>query len=716
LVASFCPNCEQPVAADDRHCDVCNAPLDPYRANEPGPVFTGTNPDLQRQIDAEMERLRATRSTAEPTSAGSRQDETPSEVFIPPPPPPNGDTHDSGRVKNADRDTQQSLILNEDTHDPGEVQFANRDTQHSEPGSDPHRDTQHSGRVNEVNGDTHDPDASDADWDTQHSEPGSDPHRDTQHSGRVNEVNGDTHDPDASNADWDTQHSENPNGDTHISKISNSSDANRDTLGSGSVNEVNGDTQQSESAPSRDTYHSRREIEDSHHSLAAGLVDSAVADATGAIPDSTNTAANNSRLPESERDRDAGNSESQAIAKDAQPGEGTNGPSLIDPPHDSPNRNDGPQPTIVLEPAKDLAALPNYEPESSLPPLPPPEPEPAPRSTEDMRRQSAEFASAPMATPDDVQQQIDSEIIETCQRLHRQGYEMYGLFGRPSTGKSSMIYALRHHFTKGDPGFGGYATEGENWDQLAEDLEAQWQSRQVPTSDRLHPYLALHPRGGGKHIALLDIAGERFEGIQSWTDEIFEFFGLYLAYCQGFFILIELDDLAAADQVGYDARARMQSQMARVVRFLAVAGQMEKLKSTADVKAKRAAAEAAVSGTGKVKVRVPVSLCLSKADLVGQMKFGPRLGKVIPGSHSPQSDPWNVLQAIWPEHTRTLLEMVPFLKVDWLSCLGTHFESERQFTGSIGLRSAFQHVVTDPPPRWSLSTASYLKWQKWLRL
>lgn len=331
------------------------------------------------------------------------------------------------------------------------------------------------------------------------------------------------------------------------------------------------------------------------------------------------------------------------------------------------------------------------------------------------RAQTGDFFGATIATPEDVQLGIDRDVLETCQRLVRQGYHMYGLFGRPSTGKSSLIYALRHHFIKGDSGFGGYATEGQNWDHLAQDLEAQWQDRQVPTSDKLHPYLALHPRGG-KHIALLDIAGERFEGIQSWTDEIFEFFGLYLAYCKGFFILVELDDLAGAVQVGHDASARIQSQMARIVRFLAVAGQLEKLSNVADVAAKRAAAEAAVSHTGKVKVKVPVALCLSKADTVAQMQFGPALGNVVPGSLAPQSDPWNVLQAVWPEHVATLLKMVPHLKVDWLSCLGTQFEAQRQFSGSIGLRSAFQHVVWKPPPKWSLSTDRYLRWQKWLRL
>lgn len=373
------------------------------------------------------------------------------------------------------------------------------------------------------------------------------------------------------------------------------------------------------------------------------------------------------------------------------------------------------EPKTGTTPAEQMLARPSDV--FFIPPPPPtaPQNDSGAQGSNSLAGASGGFFSGALATPEDIQLGIDQEVIQTCKRLVRQGYQLYGLFGRPSTGKSSLIYALRHHFTKGDSGYGGYATEGDNWDHLAMDLEDQWQSRQVPTADKLHPYLALHPRGG-KHIALLDIAGERFEGIQSWTDEIFEFFGLYLGFCKGFFILIELDDLAGAVQIGHDASARIQSQMARIVRFLAVAAQLKKMSNVNDIQAKRAAAADAVNQTGKMKVKVPVAICLSKADKVGSMQFGPALGKIVPGSLSPQSDPWNVLQAIWPEHMETLLNIVPHLKVDWLSCLGTHFEAERQFTGSIGLQGAFQHVITNPPPKWAPSTKNYLKYQKWLGL
>lgn len=366
------------------------------------------------------------------------------------------------------------------------------------------------------------------------------------------------------------------------------------------------------------------------------------------------------------------------------------------------------------KPSRDAGSDPLEVPFGAVIP-PPPRDNPA-FSSDPRQGKTGEFLGGPIATPQDLQSQLDAEIITTCNRLVNQGYGLYGLFGRPSTGKSSLVYALRHHFIKGDPGFGGYAPDGENWDELARDLESQWNDRQIPTNaDRPHTYLAQSPRGK-EHIAIMDIAGERFEGVQSWTDEVFEFFGLYLGYCKGFFVLVELDDLASAGQVGHDASARIQSQMARIVRFLAVAAQMEKLRDLKDVKAKRAAAEEAVVQTGKVKVKVPVALCLSKADTVGRMKFGPELGRVVPGSTSPQSDPWNVLQAVWPEHVASLLNMVPKLKVDWLSCLGTEFETQRSFSGSVGLRGAFQHVISQPPPKWALSTKRYLGLQKMLRL
>lgn len=319
------------------------------------------------------------------------------------------------------------------------------------------------------------------------------------------------------------------------------------------------------------------------------------------------------------------------------------------------------------------------------------------------------------ATPEDVAFQIKEETLQTCKRLAGYGYHLYGLFGRPSAGKSSMIYALRQHFLKGDQGFGGYTPEGPEWDDLAKDLEEQWRhNRPIPTKDKLHPYRATSSRGH-KHIALLDIAGERFERVQNWTQEIFDFFDLYFDHCKGMFFLVELDDLVGSARVDYGANMRIQAQMARIVSFLAVAGNRDRWRGTGSLAQKQRKLEKALQAKN-VKLSIPVSLCLTKADRVGTMNFGPALGRIIPGSPAPESDPWNVLQAVWPEHVESLLNMVPYLKVDWLSCLGTAFEEERQFTQSVGLRGVFQHVVLDPPKAWTLSTKKYLNLQKWLRL
>ena len=78
-------------------------------------------------------------------------------------------------------------------------------------------------------------------------------------------------------------------------------------------------------------------------------------------------------------------------------------------------------------------------------------------------------------------------------------------------------------------------------------------------------------------------------------------------------------------------------------------------------------------------------------------------------------DPRNVINAFWPAHLQTLLHLVPHLKIEWLSCMGPDFEETKAFSGSLGLRSAFEHVVIKPPPTWSMSASTYRRLHKWLR-
>jgi len=108
-------------------------------------------------------------------------------------------------------------------------------------------------------------------------------------------------------------------------------------------------------------------------------------------------------------------------------------------------------------------------------------------------------------------------ILHKCGFLAESGYNMIGLFGRPETGKSCFLYALREHFKRGTAGFGGFTTETEAWDDLARDLEQQWNfGRYKGTARGLYFYQARSPKKKN-HICILDIAGEHFENVKTWS-------------------------------------------------------------------------------------------------------------------------------------------------------------------------------------------------------
>jgi len=177
---------------------------------------------------------------------------------------------------------------------------------------------------------------------------------------------------------------------------------------------------------------------------------------------------------------------------------------------------------------------------------------------------------------------------------------------------------------------------------------------------------------------------------------------------------VELDE-SIASHAGYGAAERRSRQMEQIIAFLSVAASVDRVASVADLESKRKAVSEAGRRDGKSKLRVPVTLCLSKADRIPSMNFGPVYGRIVPGDGSPLGDPWFVVKTFWGEHYQSLLNLVPHLRIEWLSCLGADFERQRRFTGSMGLRAAFDHVVVNPPPRWAMSAKSMLKYRKWLR-
>jgi len=306
---------------------------------------------------------------------------------------------------------------------------------------------------------------------------------------------------------------------------------------------------------------------------------------------------------------------------------------------------------------------------------------------------------------------VIKKILEKVQVIVDLGYEPYGLFGRPSTGKSCFVYALEQNFINGAEGFGGYSTEGDSWGRLASGLEDHWATKkQVTTARGVDCYQATGR--SKKHIGILDIAGEHFEDVQSWTSDIFDFFGSYLTHCKGLFLLIEFDESTVAAK-SRGAALLMRTQLQKITAFVRVAAAIMSgdIRSWEELESMRDSQEEVSKKAVHSRLEIPVALCLSKADLVPGMNMTLKRGKVVP-DRGYYADPWNVVEEVWPEHLETLLTVVPHLKIEWLSCLG----ADREFVRASGLRSIFQHVVVNPPPKWAMSAKNLRKFRKWFRV
>ena len=306
------------------------------------------------------------------------------------------------------------------------------------------------------------------------------------------------------------------------------------------------------------------------------------------------------------------------------------------------------------------------------------------------------------------------EMVNTCRGLQQSDYDLFGLFGRPEAGKSSFIYALKEHFKSRTDGFGGFTTEGAGWDELAGEMDEYWREGRTTATDNDHYYIYQAANHDAKrHIAIIDIAGEHFEGLK-WSDEVLDFFGAYLGRCKGFFMLMELDESAHGHATDLGAK-RKSRQMESIITFLSMAATVGEIRDAKDRDARLDAIDQARQGLGKSRVTAPVVLCLSKADRIAGMRFGDH-GRIIPGDGTAMGDPWNVVEKLWPGHFRTLLKLAPHLKIEWVSCLGPGFEEKRRFSGSWGLQSVMKHVVLAPPPKWSLPAHVYRRFRKWIRV
>ena len=332
-------------------------------------------------------------------------------------------------------------------------------------------------------------------------------------------------------------------------------------------------------------------------------------------------------------------------------------------------------------------------------------------------------------------------ILDECRDLVDTHCDLYGVFGRPASGKTCFIYALGKLIQEGsapDGTIASYSLE-QNWKDLIRFHEEFLEIGQSRATDMgLHFYRARSTvRSRRKrHFALLDIQGEQFEQITDWNHEVTDFFMTYLSHCKGFFMFLDMDEdikgskLAAVERreqelgpltdgekklVG-DLVQLKRNQMAQIVDFLSVAATVPAVKNVADYQKLKTALNQARKRERQIgarKLKVPVVLCISKADLMPDRKFED-CPRIVPGSDNYFGDPWNVLEEFWPRHMESLKQLVPHLKVEWVSSLGENYDPKRGEVKPKGLTSAFSYVVEQPPPPWAFSGLTYAKFRKYL--
>lgn len=317
------------------------------------------------------------------------------------------------------------------------------------------------------------------------------------------------------------------------------------------------------------------------------------------------------------------------------------------------------------------------------------------------------------------------KIFQTCQDLIKRGYKLYGLFGRPESGKTLFLYALGEMLRGGqDDTVSGYELDGSWKNMIQDQKEALRLGRPAATERGLHIYHAHRQDGksGSNHLAFLDISGEQFEQIQSWQEEVGAFFVNYLAHCSGYMIFLDIDediiDPFETVRARYQSRLSdrrieeiidlKKSQMENIKNFLAVAAAIPKVKKLKHLEVMRRleGARARTNKLGKSTIAAPICLAVSKADRFRKMKFD-GFPKIIPGGEGPYGDPWDLIQKLWPGHLKTILNNAPQLKISWLSSLGADWQPGEMPGAPMGMDTIFRHLITNPPPRWGLSTRRY---------
>ncbi|CAN2042889.1 hypothetical protein GMMP15_90027 [Candidatus Magnetomoraceae bacterium gMMP-15] len=287
----------------------------------------------------------------------------------------------------------------------------------------------------------------------------------------------------------------------------------------------------------------------------------------------------------------------------------------------------------------------------------------------------------------------DRETIqEVCNKLEKD-YKLYSLLGFSGSGKSSFIYSLEKKFGKLKRY--NYTRQGNQWDVIEKHM-----IEGTPRGLYIYPVINNLSKD---NIALLDIAGEQFFEIKDCHEEMRKFFGMYFHRCSGHFIFIDMTRGLEKDKniLNKNLLSDSGEQLKQIISFLSVAPIDELNKNISDI--------------GSKKLKVPVTLCLSKADEIEDYDFD--YGD-ISGTQIPQKfNAWDLVSQIWPGHFESLINLVPELKIEWLSSLGRgfkrgEFKETRKIGKPIGIESIFDFVVANPLPSWAMSSKRYLKFKK----
>ena len=319
------------------------------------------------------------------------------------------------------------------------------------------------------------------------------------------------------------------------------------------------------------------------------------------------------------------------------------------------------------------------------------------------------------------------------------GKNIFGIYGPSDAGKSCFLYSLKKLIARSKE-IEGYKTSGTNWKALAENLEEGWKKKidsdgPVGHGRPTRKFEGYNASGNKDHrdIVMYDIPGELFDRIDSWYEDDLDLdvFISLVPNCNGFFLFFNIfygqpiEIVFEGDEFDEEDLEPAGEQLGRSLDFLqtvAVCKSDKALIESEDSPQDRVGKFLEIYEKYKKKnkftpLNVPVVLCLSKSDLTEKCLLA-ELEHRSPVEFSP----WDFMKKYYRERLKDLMQIAPKLKIEWVSSLGRNFDAifrksvksgKRAKIGKpLGVKAAFDHVVTSPPPLWTLRSSTYYKLRK----